>query len=1474
LCGFLGTRNVSWWRASGKEGVQCQATPEMTDQDTGDILTGKRIRLVPWPGKAHRRWRHPAARWAAGAAVLILAVSSYAADQAISLAPASAAETYPTTIGAGYNHSCMIVTGQAYCWGDNTYGELGDDSTVSSTVPVPVDTGGVLSGVTLTQITAGHGYTCALASTGDAYCWGYNADGELGDSSAANSSVPVRVTTSGVLAGVTLTQISAGEYATCGVSGAGSAYCWGQGTSGQLGDGLSASSPAPVAVSTGGALAGTTLTQVSAGGLGACALTSAGAAYCWGLGSSGQLGNGGISSSSQPVAVSARGVRFGEISVGYNSACALTTAGTAYCWGYGSDGELGDGGTSSSGVPVPVSTTGVLSGLTLTQISTGYDHSCALSAAGAAYCWGSNNDGQLGSGSAAGSGVPVAVRTSGVMSGRPLTQIIAGQYHTCAVGSPGTRYCWGLNSSGQAGNRATSVSFRVPVAVTPAASSIASGSGHSCLLRDGQAYCWGDDSDGELGTNTTTSGPQTTPVPVYAGGALSGVTLTQISAGRDTSCALSTAGAAYCWGAGSHGQLGNGSTTGSDVPVAVTTAGTPLAGITLAQISVGADAVCALSTAGAAYCWGAGSHGQLGNGSTTGSDVPVAVTTAGTPLAGTTLAQLSAGSGYTCALGSTGAAYCWGLNSNGQLGTGTTTSSDVPEAVTTAGTPLAGTTLTQLSAGRGYPGTLAATCAVSSAGAVYCWGAGGRGQLGNGTNRSTQDTPVAVTARGALAGTTVTQVTAGSGFTCALSSVGAAYCWGTGGLGQLGDSATRSGNVPEAVTTSRVLAGVRLIQISSGQLATCAQDSTGAFYCWGGNRSGQLGNGGTTSSDAPVAVAGIVPWAPASVIASPGNTIARVSWTASASLGIGTLTGYAVTTSPGGARCSTASAVSCTLTGLANGTTYRVRVVTRTTDGDSAASRPVTVTPWPRDTGISAGRASGCTLDRGRAYCWGDDTDGELGNDVSTSAPQTTPVAVYTGGVLSGVRLTQIAAGARFACALSAAGAVYCWGAGGRGQLGDGARTTSDVPVAVTTTAGNPLGKQRVTQISAGGSFACALSATGAVYCWGAGGSGQLGNGSTTPAQNVPVAVTAAAGTPLHHVTVTQISAGGSFACALSATGAVYCWGAGGSGQLGNGSTTPAQSVPVAVTAAAGTPLDQQTVTQIDGGAAFTCALDTAGTAYCWGSGGSGQLGNGSIIPQHTAGPVGPTAPTEVTGAPGNTTITVSWAAPAFLNNGTLTGYTARASPGTARCATTRTTGCTLTGLKDGTPYTITVISRASTGTSAPSSPAIAQPTGLSLISPTSLAWNITGNGADQSVVDPAPADQRLTVDSTATGADWHITVSATPFSGAGHALPGTGVISFTGSTTSLTSSAPSATCDGPCVLPANTMTYPVSISTAASAPPVYLVYDASAGTGEGQLTLGGSSTAHPIGWWVQVPASVYSGVYTTTLTLTAVSGP
>jgi len=1343
-------------------------------------------------------------RVVAAGAVMGLVASGCVAVQLVSPAPAAAATASATTIAAGYTHTCVIRSGAAYCWGDNTYGELGNNSTMSSSVPVAVNTGGALAGVTLAQISAGYELTCALSTAGAAYCWGSDATGQLGNNSTTQSNVPVAVSTSGVLAGVTLTQISTGGSAgfACALSSAGAAYCWGANTNGELGNNSTTQTNVPVAVSTSGVLGGVTLTQITSGDASACALATMGAAYCWGFDTNGQLGNNSTTQSTVPVAVSG-GLTFSQINSGANHSCALTTAGAVWCWGYNGNGQLGNNSTTQSLVPVAVTATGVLSGVTLAQISTGYQVSCALSAAGTAYCWG---QGALGNGTTGQSLVPVTVTATGVLSGVTLAQLSAGGSATgptaCVLSSTGAAYCWGNNATGQVGNPATGVNFPVPVAVMSESTMIASGYSHSCLLRNGKAYCWGDDTYGELGNNTTTTTPVSTPVAVYTAGALSGLTLIQISAGQDWTCALASTGAAYCWGnnsiavSGDTIDLGNNTNTASSAPVLVS------GGLFFTQISVGGDFACGLTSAGVAYCWGNNRSDQMGNGGGMASIVPGAVTVTGV-LSGLTLTQIDAGSSYTCALASTGAAYCWGLGTSGQLGNSASTTSSRAVAVTASGV-LSGVTLVQITTG----GT--STCALGSSGAAYCWGAGDSGQLGNGSTTAIQNTAVAVTATST--GMPLTQITAGTSFACAVDVTGAAWCWGLGTPGdQLGNNLNASSSTPVAVTATGVLAGVILFQISSGQVATCAQGTTGAFYCWGTNTNSQLGNASTTSSDVPVTVAGIVPGAPTSVAAFPASTTAAVYWVTPASLGTGTLTGYLATASPGGATCTTTTALSCTITGLANGTTYTITVIARTTDGNSANSTAATVTPWPPGAIAAGGRESSCTIYSGKAYCWGDDSDGELGNGVTTATAQLTPVAVSTGGVLAGVTLTQITMGYWHVCALAStgavycwgydvdgelgngttsstpsnvpvlvsggltftqisagqystcgvtsAGAVYCWGLGSSGQLGvSGSTASSSTPVAVTTT-GTALAGRTIVQVAAGYYHTCALDNTGLVYCWGTDTYGQLGNNTTSTTAQPAATAVYTTGTPMAGRTIVQITAGGQHTCALDSIGLAYCWGYGTNGQLGNSTTTSAQSVPVAVyTAGAlagvtlatisatefhtcalgstglafcwgynadgrlgtnnttttsvpaavytGGALSGRTLTQVGAGDQDSCALDSAGIAYCWGNDGNGQLGNDSTAEANAAVLVGPQAPTSVTATPGSTTAAVSWTAPVFLNNGTLTGYTATTSPGAFTCTSTSATSCTVTGLTSGATYTITVTTTATTGTSAPSAPA------------------------------------------------------------------------------------------------------------------------------------------------------------------------
>jgi alpha-tubulin suppressor-like RCC1 family protein len=492
--------------------------------------------------------------------------------------------------------------------------------------------------------------------------------------------------------------------------------------------------------------------------------------------------------------------------------------------------------------------------------------------------------------------------------------------------------------------------FTVWQAVPPAAlassfaNAISVGQTHACAIIGGKAYCWGDNSSGQLGNGTQTS--STTPVAVSTTGVLAGKTLTQISAGNAFTCALDTAGLAYCWGQNGNGQLGNNSTAPSLVPVAVSTSGA-LAGKTLTEIFASnfGSHVCAIDNTGKAYCWGLNTNGQLGNNTIIQSLVPVAVFTGGV-LAGKTLTRISAGAAFSCALDNTGKAYCWGLDTSGQLGDGPPdTQSNVPVAVSTSGV-LAGKTLTEIETGSTF------ACALDSAGLAYCWGANNTGQLGN-NSTTNSDVPVAVVSSGALAGKTLTQITAGNGFACALDTAGKAYCWGDNSQGQLGINSTSPSTslVPVAVFTGGALNGVSLTQISSGTGTTCAMDAASNVYCWGVNGNGQVGNG--TSGGpvlAPVKVVGLptLPGPPTGVTAAPGDKSATISWTAPASLGSGTLTGYTATATLAGnpvGSCTTSGATSCVISGLTNGTTYTVTVITSTTVGNSVASSAVTVTP-------------------------------------------------------------------------------------------------------------------------------------------------------------------------------------------------------------------------------------------------------------------------------------------------------------------------------------------------------------------------------------------------------------------------------------------------------------------------------------------------------------------------------------------------
>ena len=381
--------------------------------------------------------------------------------------------------GATYSYSVIVYGADGY---------YSSPATVSATAPIPA-----------ADIAAGDLHTCGRPGNGTVRCWGAGNNGQLGNGGLVESLTPVTV--SGI---TTATQVTAGNVHTCAPLDDGTVRCWGSGTYGQLGNGSTSLASSPVAVT-----GISTATQVSAGGYHTCAVLIDGTVRCWGRNNHGQLGNGTTTTAPTSSPVTVAGISTAtQVHAGDFHTCALLADTTVRCWGLNSSGQLGNGSTTTSSTPVTVA------GLsTATQIATGYFHSCARLADGTARCWGNNLYGQLGNGTS-GSPSSTPVTVSGIATATQLTA--GGDYHSCAVLSDGTARCWGVGTWGQLGD-GTYASSTTPVTVSGigTATQIAAAYRHSCaLLADGTIRCWGYNVSGQLGDGTHDG----SPVPVAVGG--------------------------------------------------------------------------------------------------------------------------------------------------------------------------------------------------------------------------------------------------------------------------------------------------------------------------------------------------------------------------------------------------------------------------------------------------------------------------------------------------------------------------------------------------------------------------------------------------------------------------------------------------------------------------------------------------------------------------------------------------------------------------------------------------------------------------------------------------------------------------------------------------------------------------------------------------------------------------------------------
>ncbi len=347
-----------------------------------------------------------------------------------------------TAITSGADHDCAIAaSGQLWCWGAGSSGQLGIP--VAWDQPTPVPSGGALR---LAQVSAGWSHTCGLTAVGTAWCWGGNLFGEVGSGTATSPTYePTAVAT-----GLRFANISGGKFLTCGADTQHAGQCWGSNNVLQLGSDVTGGNVPPMSDVPTRAIADTSFVRLSAGERNACGITTTGQAICWGDPSLGQTG--GVAAG-QPVP---GGYSFTDISVGDAVVCGLTNTGVAVCWGNALFGATGDGGGNPSGSPAPV-----VGGLQFAQLAAAHDFVCGLSA-GRIYCWGNGSLGSLGNGTRDVERSPVPIS-----SDETFMAVSAGGFHACGLTTGGVIYCWGSRASivgglGDGGNGPSTVPVRIP----------------------------------------------------------------------------------------------------------------------------------------------------------------------------------------------------------------------------------------------------------------------------------------------------------------------------------------------------------------------------------------------------------------------------------------------------------------------------------------------------------------------------------------------------------------------------------------------------------------------------------------------------------------------------------------------------------------------------------------------------------------------------------------------------------------------------------------------------------------------------------------------------------------------------------------------------------------------------------------------------------------------------------------------------
>ena len=1187
-------------------------------------------------------------------------------------------------VAASYRQSFALDdAGRLWAWGYNSYGQLGDGTTTNRTRPVAVDLS-ALGNASVVSVAGGLMHTLILDDAGRVWALGGNANGQLGDGTTTGRLTPVAVDLS-ALGGTEVVAVEAGRYHSLAVDAKHRLWAWGANNVGQLGDGTSVQRTTPVLV---GALSGAidvsdsglpnTLTlavghdmllgtlHMTSGRLGAAMVRIQNAGFS--LGAAGQSSavvpvgessqrlfvrcdtpgvrqvmgyeltddNGNVLISGQVDATCTADIRKSVIPVNGGLTLAFTNSGAQDAWirftptagialsgmteWEGSLAQQGVQSLSLTGIECPFSGAqelGVLSFLdgsgqvyaqqTVmapatscgTQLGLGRYHSMALDSAGHLWAWGSNGyEGRLGVGSYSdvySSARPIAVNLK-ALGGVAVKSVSSGKGdHTLALDESGQVWAWGSNGQGQLGDGTTTTRF-LPVAVDlgvlngAKVESVVAGYAHSLALDgEGRLWAWGGNAYGQLGDGTTNN--RLTPVTVDLG-YLGGAGVTFVAADNDASFIMDEDGRVWAWGRNFGGQLGNGTTTDSTMPIAVDL--TALGGARVVSLAAGNHNVLVVDDQGRLWGWGSNGNGELGDGTTTTRLTPVAADLSA--LGGAKVVSVAAGSNFTLALDDTGKIWSWGNSYNSVLGRATTSScvgSACPEPAAVDMSPLGGAAVVAIGAGEFH------SLALDETGRLWAWGYNYSGVLGDGTGQQS-NVPVLV---GMLNGATqvvasdvpasaslpanrdvalgLLRVKSGRLGDSTIQVQGAAFSLGAAGQNSV---VTPAGEKAHALFArcdtpgSRQLLDYQIVEsdgtsVYSGQVdITCEADISQAVH---------FDNTGAMSL----------------TLTNAGNPDAWVRFTPASGVTLSGMTIWEGNLVQQGEQVLSLTGISCPFHGKQKlGVLEFLDAL-----GQVYAQRPVDAWEMMCGSPRAMGGAHSLALDEASGlWAWGYNSSYQLGDGTNTN--RMFPVTVDL-TPLSVANVVSVAAGMDYSLALDDAGGLWSWGSNGNKQLGDGSVSQRGTPGAVDLAA---LNGAKVVSVVAGQYHVLALDDNGQLWGWGSNYYGKLGDGTNTD-RPTPVAVDLSS---LGGAKVVAMAAGLGTSFAVDENGRLWGWGSNVWGEMGDGSSSDSEHFrpgPVDVIALSGAK-----VVSVGAGFGHVVILDDQGRLWAWGYNYYGQLGDGT----------------------------------------------------------------------------------------------------------------------------------------------------------------------------------------------------------------------------------------------------------------------